>query len=209
MFCLASQSSHITALMVLVVVIEPQNKLYSFWVKRVGKHLFKVVITGTPIGDKITTYCSTIFLMFSCFYSSPLNLHKLNLAISSYSPAVTSCPYLTTSLVQCFHRKSPMESTQLWCQCLSPFLLPHLRTPHSTKAGSCLAPNYFTPPDRFRKLKTSSHDVPNRKRYLPFRWLSEIPPQTKPSISVPRDQIWQYNSVLWHQAKHNHSWVMH
>lgn len=47
----------------------------------------------------------------------------------------------------------------------SPFLLPHLRTLHSTIAMSCLAPNYFISPDWFRKLKTSFHDVPNKKRH--------------------------------------------
>lgn len=41
----------------------------------------------------------------------------------------------------------------------------HTWGPLTAPEQSCLTPNYFTSPDRFRKLKTSFHDIPNKRKY--------------------------------------------
>lgn len=102
-----------------------------------------------------------LFLFLSFKFTLTLNL-AIYPPIHQLSPRFT-LPITHHELGQCFLQK--LQSTWLCCQCLASFLLPHLRTPHSTRAMSCLIPNYFTSPDRFRKLKTSFHDVPKRKTY--------------------------------------------
>lgn len=90
-----------TALIVTAVVIEPQNKQYSSWVKRVGKQGRGPLLqsgynwyTNRWQNSNLTTIFLTFFF---CFYSSPLNLHKLTLNLAICAPIHQLSPAAHTS----------------------------------------------------------------------------------------------------------------
>lgn len=116
MFCLASQPSQLfaTALIVIAVVIEPQNKQYSSWGKRVGKQgrgpllqsCYNWYTNRWQNSNWMFYYIPNVFLLFLFLSFKFIQTNSKSCNMSSYSPAVTSCPYLTTNLVQCFLQKS-------------------------------------------------------------------------------------------------------
>lgn len=98
MFCLVSQASQAfaTAVTVIVVAIEPKNKQYSSWVKRVQKQGRRTPLqrgsnwyTKRWQNNNLLLYrIPNVFLLF-LFLSKVTQTNSKPCNISSYSPAVT------------------------------------------------------------------------------------------------------------------------